>query len=288
MINKYSCFSLHSMCRRIIVLVPVLFFIGCSVTSPPSRYQQHQDSAPIYRMDPASIQDATPKVEPPSRQGNKSPYEVRGITYQLLPDSQGYSATGMASWYGSKFHGHTTSNGEIYNMFAMSAAHKTLPIPTYLRVTNIENGRKVIVRVNDRGPFHGNRIIDLSYAAAMKLGFANQGVAAVNIEAIDPAAWNNRHNQTVPVTRQIPEVGTQGIFIQVAAFSQLESAQQLRRQLLLQTDQSVVILRDNQISPNLHKVQIGPVDNLELAQQIRQSLHANGHDMPMIIGLPKI
>lgn len=280
------------MVRKIPLLVLVLFFVGCSSTAPPSRYQQQQDSAPIVRMDPTQIPDATPKVEPLSRQGNRSQYVVRGITYQLLPHSQGYSATGIASWYGSKFHGHTTSNGEIYDMFAMSAAHKTLPIPTYLRVTNIENGRKVIVRVNDRGPFHKNRILDLSYAAAMKLGFANNGIASVNIEAIDPVAWNKMHNP-VGVTSEFNPDDQAGdnadnIYIQVAAFSQLASAEQLRLQLLLLTDQSVFIFRDKQRSPTLHKVQIGPLDDLELAQQIRESLHANGHESPIIIGLPKI
>ena len=127
-----------------------LQLVGCYNT-PTGRYQQHQDSGPQGGYaDLAKIPDAVPRIEPRSRGGNKSPYSVRGKTYYLLPSSRGYQALGTASWYGAKFHGHATSNGEIYNMYAMTAAHKTLPIPTYLRVTNLRNGRQVIVRVNDR------------------------------------------------------------------------------------------------------------------------------------------
>ena len=118
---------------------------------------------------------------------NKSPYTQFGKTYYVLNSSQGFRETGIASWYGSKFHGRRTSNGDVYNMYAMTAAHKTLPIPTYVRVTNQENRRSVIVRVNDRGPFHESRIIDLSYVAALKLGFAANGTAKVSVEALNPA-----------------------------------------------------------------------------------------------------
>ena len=270
------------------VLLPVLLFVGCSITTPTSRYQQSQDAAPGIGLNPSQIQDATPKVESRSKWGNKNPYEVRGISYRLLPTSLGYNVTGTASWYGSKFHGHTTSNGETYNMFSMTAAHKTLPIPTYLRVTNLRNGHKVIVRVNDRGPFHGNRVLDVSYAAAVKLGFDKQGTAPVNIEAIDPVVWHQERMRAENPTVAGREVKEGELYLQVAAFSQLASAQRLKQQLATQTSQPIVILRDTRKSPNIHKVQIGPIKGIDVAQQIKQDLQAKGHGNPIIIGQPKI
>jgi hypothetical protein len=133
-------------------------------------------SAPVVRdgpgknLDFSRVPDAVPRAEPRSRGGNAASYVVFGQRYHTLASSQGYRSRGIASWYGSKFHGRKTANGEIYDMYAMTAAHRQLPIPTYVEVTNLENGRQIIVRVNDRGPFHDNRVIDLSYAAAGRLG----------------------------------------------------------------------------------------------------------------------
>ncbi|WP_295584549.1 septal ring lytic transglycosylase RlpA family protein [uncultured Lamprocystis sp.] len=131
--------------------------------------------------------DAVPRVEPRSRYGNMATYVVRGKRYYTKQDSQGHVERGMASWYGKKFHGQKTSSGERYDMYSMTAAHKTLPLPTYARVTNVENGRSAVVRINDRGPFHGPRVIDLSYAAATKIGVVSNGTALVEVRAIDPA-----------------------------------------------------------------------------------------------------
>lgn len=135
----------------------------------------------------ASVPDAVPKSEPKAKYGNPKSYVVFGKRYYTKPSSQGHVETGGASWYGTKFHGRKTSSGERYNMYAMTAAHKTLPLPTYAKVTNLENRRSVIVKINDRGPFHGKRIIDLSYAAATKLGVVKNGVARVEVRAIDTA-----------------------------------------------------------------------------------------------------
>ena len=126
-----------------------------------------------------------PHIEPPSRYGKSSPYEVLGKTYYVLPNPGRYREYGTASWYGAKFHGRLTSSGEPYDMYQLTAAHRSLPIPCYLRVTNLENQRSAIVRVNDRGPFHSERLIDLSYAAAVKLGFADRGVTRVMLELVD-------------------------------------------------------------------------------------------------------
>ena len=137
---------------------------------------------PGEHRDVSQIPNAVPRVEARSRGGNPSSYVVLGKRYHTLPDSRGFVERGIASWYGRKFHGRKTSNGEVYDMYTMSAAHKRLPIPTYLKVTNLENGRSVVVRVNDRGPFHGKRVIDLSYTAARKLGVVEAGVAKVYME----------------------------------------------------------------------------------------------------------
>ncbi|MER2493243.1 septal ring lytic transglycosylase RlpA family protein [Catenovulum sediminis] len=162
---------------------------ACSSTqkSPnEGRYSLSQDIAPARLPEAHELIDPTPIYEQPSRGGNKN-YNVLGQDYRVLTNAEGFSEEGIASWYGQKFHGHLTSNGEIYDMYSMSAAHKTLPLPTYVRVTNLSNGKKAVVRVNDRGPFHEGRIIDLSYAAAYKLGITATGTAKVKIEALHSA-----------------------------------------------------------------------------------------------------
>ncbi len=147
-----------------------------------------------YRSKPKSEQfppgDPTPHKLPLSRYGNPKSYEVFGVDYYLLASNQRYTKRGVASWYGDKFHGKRTSSGEPYNMYAMTAAHKTLPIPVYAQVTNLENGRKVIVKINDRGPFVKNRLIDLSYAAAIKLGVVAKGTARVEVTTVIPSSTN--------------------------------------------------------------------------------------------------
>jgi len=152
------------------------------------RYAQNADDGPAAPpIDVSKIPEPVPKAEPRSRYGNKDSYSVLGRTYRVLPDSRGYVERGIASWYGNKFHGYTTSNFEKYDMYAYSAASKTLPLPCYVRVTNLETGRSAVVRVNDRGPFVSNRIIDLSYVAAIKVGVWPKGTAMVEVRGIDPA-----------------------------------------------------------------------------------------------------
>ncbi len=160
-----------------------LLMTGLTACQAPSRYTRAVDSAPDYEYNEPDMLDAEPRYEP-YREQNSLPYEVFGKHYRPLTTGKGYVQTGNASWYGQKFHGHLTSNGEIYDMFGMTAAHKTLPLPSYVRVTNLENQQSAIVRVNDRGPFHSDRIIDLSYAAAKKLGFHDVGTTSVKLEVI--------------------------------------------------------------------------------------------------------
>lgn len=153
------------------------------------RYAMTGDAYPVAPPDVSRVPDAVPRLEPPSRGGNRSTYEVWGKTYSVLPEARGYARQGTASWYGEKFHGYATSNGEIYDMYKMTAAHRSLPLPSFVRVTSLDNGRSVIVRVNDRGPFHNDREIDLSYAAAARLDILDSGTGRVKVEAIDVEQW---------------------------------------------------------------------------------------------------
>lgn len=158
------------------------------------------DGPPRQAPDLSRVPDAVPRVEPRSRGGNPDSYEVFGRRYRVMDSSRGFVERGTASWYGRKFHGRKTSNGETYDMYRMTAAHKHLPLPTYVRVTNLDNQRSVVVRVNDRGPFHSDRIIDLSYAAASRLGILAKGTGRVELRAIDPA----RPRETRVVTAPVP------------------------------------------------------------------------------------
>ncbi len=167
--------------RFIAVLIFSILLTGCISAG---RYSQHNDSAPTRKPTQLEMTDAEVTNEPITR-GTK-PYTIRGITYTPHTKRQAFSQTGVASWYGEKFHGHLTANGETYDMYAMTAAHKTLPLPSFVKVTNLENGRSAIVRVNDRGPFHDNRIIDLSYSAAHKIGVFDTGTAKVKIDVLLP------------------------------------------------------------------------------------------------------
>jgi rare lipoprotein A len=201
------------------------------------------DGPPDVRMTPGAVADAVPKREPLARYGNHSPYTVLGKTYTVLPSSEGYSERGIASWYGSKFHGRRTSSGELYDMRLATAAHRSLPLPTYAEVTNLDNGRSMVVKINDRGPFHPDRIIDLSYAAAVKLGVDVTGTARVEVRAIDV---DHPPRPAVKVA--------DGTFLQVGAFSQRGAAEDLAGQMMAAQLKPVSV----QKSRGLYKVWIGP------------------------------
>jgi rare lipoprotein A len=173
--------------RPLLVAALALLLAACS-TTPSKKSVYYQDDGPPDRVpaDVAAIPDAVPRVEPPHR-GSSKPYTALGRTYTPLSGDVAFSQRGMASWYGRQFHGNRTANGELYDMLGMTAAHPILPLPSYVRVTNVRNGRSVIVRVNDRGPFKHDRVIDLSYAAAAKLGIASAGTGEVEIERITMA-----------------------------------------------------------------------------------------------------
>lgn len=235
--------------RVFAIVVTLLVLTGCSSSAPPSRYSQAHDSIPSRLPTADELIEPVPRTEPPSRQGNRT-YSLFGRTYDILPNAQGYSEEGMASWYGEKFHGHLTSNGETYDMYAMSAAHKTLPLPTYVRVTNLANDRSVVVRVNDRGPFHGERVIDLSYVAAYKLGMLATGTARVRIDALHPQAGNQQLAVTTPLESA---VGAQ-YYVQVVAGTNQQRLQQEAEKL----GQIYQVPATTQAKNGLHAVMLGP------------------------------
>lgn len=222
------------------------------------------DFGPNMRLDPDSIADAVPRYEPVLRAGNTSPYTVLGKTYTLLPSASGYDENGMASWYGLKFHGNRTANGDVYDMYGMTAAHKTLPIPVYVRVTNLDNGRTAVVRVNDRGPFHDDRIIDLSFAAASKLAMVDRGTARVRVEAIDVGAASPRRRSDTTHPTSLAAEGQGGgkagnQWIQAGVYSDYETAVSLRARLLELLETPVVIQQAGTAEQPLHQVRIGPL-----------------------------
>jgi rare lipoprotein A len=239
-----------------------------------------RDGPPSFYVDETKVPDAVPKVEPLSKYGNMNSYNVFGKRYYVLKSSKNYEERGIASWYGTKFHSHRTSNGERYDMLAMTAAHKTLPLPTYLQVTNLSNGRKVIVKVNDRGPFEANRIIDLSYVAAKKLGMLSHGTAYVDIKAIDPAHMfddpvvvtkNTRLVEHYPVHLNTVH-SYSPVYLQVGAFKEKARAENLKKRLVALVHSNVHI----NTSGNLFCVQIGPIKNSKLVESIVKRLKANG------------
>jgi len=232
------------------------------------------------RVDVSHIPDARPRYEPPSKYGNPSSYVVNGKRYYVKASSKGYVERGVASWYGKKFHGRRTSSGEPYNMYAMTAAHKTLPLPTYARVTNLKNGRSVMVKVNDRGPFHQNRLIDLSYAAAEKLDIVGKGTGFVEVRAIDPSAPTRPYTKVVaskPIASTPPEsaTGSGRIFIQVGAFSQRSNAERLVNRL--PKTLGPVFIHEGWSSQNrVYRVRVGPIASVEQADGLASVIEKLG------------
>lgn len=270
---------------NLLVLSLIALLAGCS--SPGGRYAVDKDYGPSAEVDVSHVPNAVPRVEAKSRGGNKSPYSVLGKTYHVMASGNGYKERGVASWYGKKFHGHKTSNGETYNMYAMTAAHKSLPLPSYVQVTNLANGRKVIVRVNDRGPFHGGRVIDLSYAAASKLDMLGQGTANVEVEAIDPRSWSHSSAAVISTAPSAPADVTPGDgarYLQVGAFglesTAIEAQQELQTMLPGYQVRIVPLQRPSRI---LYRVQVGPVKlNANLAEIVSR-IEAAGYLRPHLV-----
>ncbi|WP_417440429.1 septal ring lytic transglycosylase RlpA family protein [Idiomarina sp.] len=243
------------------IMLSVFLLSSCS-SGPSGRYSQHKDSAPTRLPNESELRSAVPVHEPISPQGNRD-YRVLGNDYEVMDSAIGYVEEGYASWYGNKFHGHLTSNGEYYDMYSMSAAHTRLPLPTYVKVTNLNNDRTVIVRVNDRGPFHSERIIDLSFAAAYKLDMLDNGTAPVRIEAI---------NLNTPMRAEEQPLSTSqsSYHIQLAASSNIDRLSQLKHNLPPKFQE----IATTEQTHGLHKLMLGPVsedESHDLLEQIRSS-----------------
>lgn len=277
------------------------------------RYALSGDAYPEDPPDVAEVPDAVPRREARSRGGNKSPYEVWGKRYEVMEDASGYSRQGRASWYGEKFHGYATSNGEIYDMYKMSAAHRSLPLPTFARVTSLDNGRSVIVRVNDRGPFHSDREIDLSYAAAARLDILDNGTGRVRVEAIDVDRWLAENGGSTPsagagrqgvsqpaaaattsVAREAPSAAARPaeersaearpadrrpLYLQVAALGSADSARALRARLENELAQPVRVAE----AAGAHRVQVGPISGADQVEPLREALQRAGFTESFIV-----
>ncbi len=305
--------------RKISTIVMLSLFLGACAQweGLPIISSRNTDSAPLIPLNPDYIRDAVPRIEPITAAGNKSPYTVLGKTYTVMKPGQDYQAQGIASWYGTKFHGRNTSNGERYSLYGMTAAHNSLPIPSYVRVTNLANGRSTVVRVNDRGPFHEDRIIDLSYAAATKLGYASQGTARVQVELIRPGVdkktnknaektenkkkvivHNSVPSKPAPSASTIPSPQTvstaktnsaaqpsvtvpnrTGRFLQAGAYKNYQSAALMQQRLLTLLKKPVII---NPGAEAYYRVQIGPVSEQEITE-IKLTMRGANMETPHLV-----
>ncbi|QLL12750.1 septal ring lytic transglycosylase RlpA family protein [Pseudomonas chlororaphis] len=311
-----------------------LLVVSCSSTQAPKQKGQttavrskpvldinraHKDGAPWWDVDVSRIPDATPTLHTGPYKAN--PYTVLGKTYFPMAESKRYVASGTASWYGTKFHGQNTANGEVYDLYGMSAAHKTLPLPSYVRVTNLDNHKSVILRVNDRGPFYSDRIIDLSYAAAKKLGYAEIGTARVKVEGIDPQEWWAQRGRPAPLMLNEPKAapvmtastGTveqwtpppqqhaaavvpvqldakknasaqaSGQYLQVGAFANPDAAELLRSKLSGMVSAPVFISSIVRNQQTLHRVRLGPIGSPGEIQQVQNSVRLANLGQPSLV-----
>lgn len=264
--------SLRHYCYCLVLLTLI---VGCA---QQGRYQQKHDSAPHSPPGEVKMHDAQPQYEPYAS-ANQRPYTIRGVHYTPLPTGKGYSAEGLASWYGQKFHGHLTSNGEIYDMYTMTAAHKTLPLPSFARVTNLSNGNQALVRINDRGPFHSERLIDLSYAAALKLGMLSSGVAKIKLDVIH---IDEQGQMTIGKSTTIPAIPpaqisstsiNKSLFIQVAALQDKNKIESLGNGLTALYQVPYEAPFEN----GVYRLQLGPLTDDKTINQLLSELKINGY-----------
>ncbi len=258
--------------ERVLALCALVVLSACRTQPYPQPQPEPEipvpTPAPIPTPAPpdiGKIPDATPKTEPRSKRGNPPFYSVYGKRYHVLSTSSGYHERGVASWYGKDFHGGATSNGEKYDMYAMTAAHKTLPLPAYVQVTNLRNGRSVVVRVNDRGPFVANRLIDLSYSAASKLEMVREGTTLVEVRSLD-------------ATGSAPAVppSADELYVQAGAFGEEANANRLAERLRAAGIGIVVVRRDTVNAKPLYRVRVGPVPSVAEFDRVLEALRGAG------------
>ena len=254
---------------RLLALIGLctLTLAGCSIASRKPATPA-PEAVPAPSPAPESIPDVIPRREPRSAHGNPPFYSVLGKRYVVLATADGYLERGVASWYGPTFHGENTSNGEKYDMYGMSAAHKTLPLPTYARVTNLKNGRSIVVRINDRGPFVANRLIDLSYSAASKLDMLKEGTTLVEVKALTVQEPDEltRSAETPPPT----------LYVQAGAFADQRNAQRVLDKLHAGGVPSAFILAPPDGQPPLYRVRLGPINSVAQFDQLAARLKGLG------------
>ncbi|HKJ95504.1 MAG TPA: septal ring lytic transglycosylase RlpA family protein [Gammaproteobacteria bacterium] len=275
----------------LVLLLAGLALSGCGVTGGPG------DGPGRTIENPQAIPNAKPRAEPRSASGNPASYEVNGRRYHVRDSARGFVQRGIASWYGSKFHGKRTSSGEPYNMYAMTAAHKTLPLPTYVSVTNLDNGRRVVVKVNDRGPFARNRIIDLSYAAAAKLHMIGHGTAPVEIRAITPGQGGGTEAKaepmpdanptpaarTAPATEH-PTSRTVDYYVQVGAFSKRDNAYRMAGRVeAAKLDARVHVRKGPSDLGTVYRVQVGPLSDADSVDAVTRRLETVGVSKTQVV-----
>lgn len=272
--TKYRPDQLH----KFIIIASGLILSSC-IGSGSGGYYMDDGPHASPPVDPHTVGNAVPKPEPLSRGGNK-PYTVFGKKYVPMKSAAGYHERGIASWYGKKFHGKRTSSGESYNMYAMSAAHKTLPLPSYVRVTNLRNGRSVIVRVNDRGPFLHNRIIDLSYTAASKLGIVATGTGLVEVSAVNPGG---QEPVTSYASSQQQAEENSKMYLQLGAFSDSGNAYRLLSRLKT-TISNAFIASGSANGRPVYRVRVGPLADVSAVDHIGARIRSLGiHDSHVVI-----
>ena len=246
---------------------------SCALPTADRTPVTQNDGKPQAPLTAEQVADAIPRAEPILATGNSSPYVVRGKEYTVLATAAGYREQGIASWYGSKFHGRKTANGEDYDAYAASAAHRSLPLPTYARVTNLDNQRSVVLKINDRGPFHSERLIDLSYGAAVRLGFSEQGTANVEIVALSVEGTEDlRHLEGVSNWQRDYR------FVQVGAFTRAQGAENMQKQLyLLFADVPIVTTAAEVEGRTYYRVRLGPVQDRQTLLEVQQKMIAAGY-----------
>ena len=279
------------------LLLLVLALVGCTSTgTQPGVVSSGDADGPPARLSPMAYQrllsqpDPIPRDEPLSERGNPPEYVVHGKRYRTSTSAVGYEAEGLASWYGRKFHGRLTSSGEPFDMFALTAAHRELPLPTYLSVTNLDNGRETIVRVNDRGPFHEQRVLDLSYGAAVKLGFSEKGTARVRMRALTgslppgeaPAMMATSQPPTVPQPAE--RLNEDVYFVQAGAFADEAAAEQLRHRLkdLLPGGERISVVH----GAGWYRVRVGPLPTPEAATMVQWDLRQASLTRALVLAEP--
>ncbi|MFC0668003.1 septal ring lytic transglycosylase RlpA family protein [Azotobacter chroococcum] len=317
---------------RLLLLGGLALLASCSSTPPErgtpsgSSAKVHyprplKDGAPWWDVDVSKIPDAVPAPHYGPVKAN--PYTVLGKTYYPMNDGRRYKATGTASWYGTKFHGQATANGEHYDLYGMSAAHKTLPLPCYVRVTNLDNRKSVVLRVNDRGPFYSDRIIDLSFAAAKKLGYAETGTARVSVEGIDPEEWWAQQGRKPPLVLAQPQVAkaqpatraavqpieeyspppgqhadavppvavaasqaaapAEGLYLQVGAFANPDAAELLKDKLSRISSTPAFVSPVVRDRQTFHRVRLGPIGSQDEALQLQDSVRLARLGQPTLV-----